>query len=86
MRQRRGTRARTVQSDGFAMEGKPLRKFAEKGDIIILDGERMYVRERDRSVLSPNLGLLVCPAEGWLEHDDDTGSFWTRTDDYEIET
>lgn len=58
---------------------------AQAGQTIILDGERYYVRERDRSVLSRNLGLLLCAESTWIEGHDD-GSFWTTRTDYEIDS
>ena len=65
------------------MSDSAAKGLAQKGDVIVLDGQRLVVRERDRSVLSPNLGLLVCPVE--TAEDDQEGSFWTRRDDYEVE-
>ncbi len=42
------------------------------GDVILVNRDRLRVRDIDRSILSKNLGALVCPADSA----DDEGSYW----------
>jgi hypothetical protein len=47
------------------------------GDYILYGNEVLYVREVDYSILSVNLGYLVCPAIEW-DAGNDSNSKWIR--------